>query len=214
MKTALIAGATGLIGTSLLRYLLESNEYQKVITLARRHSVTAHPKLDEQLIDFSQLGDFSTNGKVDDIFCCLGTTIKKAGSKHAFTKVDYTYVQELGKWAEKNSCNHFSVVSSVGAKATSSNFYLRTKGQMEKAINRLSIPSIHIFRPSLLLGQRNEFRLSEKLSGKIMTIFNPLMKGQLRKYRAIQAHDIAQAMYNQAQKNIKGVIVFEGEKIK
>jgi uncharacterized protein YbjT (DUF2867 family) len=214
MKTALIAGATGLIGHSLIKYIQESDEYDKVIALVRKPSITPHPKVDEQLINFEQLANFITSNKVDDVFCCLGTTIKTAGSQEAFTKVDYTYVVELAKWAEKNDCKHFSVVSSVGAKADTSNFYLRTKGQMETAISDLNIPSIHIFRPSLLLGQRDEFRFGEKFSEVIMGLFKPLLIGGLRKYRAIQAHDVAKAMINQAQNNLIGVKLFEGTKIK
>ncbi|MCG8579625.1 MAG: oxidoreductase [Bacteroidales bacterium] len=214
MKTALIAGATGLIGRSLIQLLLESNEYQNVIALVRKPSLAPHPKLDEQIIDFNQLKEFSVEGNADDVYCCLGTTIKTAGSQEAFSKVDYSYVLELAKWAHKNMCRHFSVVSSVGAKVNTSNFYLRTKGQMEQAISGLTIPSVQIFRPSLLLGQRNEFRLAEKVSEKVMLLFNPLLKGRLRKYRAIQASDVAKAMYNQAQNNRIGIKVFEGAEIR
>ncbi|WP_430813605.1 NAD-dependent epimerase/dehydratase family protein [Carboxylicivirga sp. RSCT41] len=214
MKTALIAGATGLIGSSLVQYLLESNEYQKVIALVRKPSITPHPKLDEQLIDFDDLHNLFLESKVHDVFCCLGTTIKKAGSQDAFSKVDYTYVLELARWADKHECQLLSVVSSVGAKVNTSNFYLRTKGQMEEAISSLTIPTVHLFRPSLLLGQRNEFRLAEKVSEKVMSVLNPLLNGRLRKYRAIQAHDVALAMHNQAQNNVIGIKVFEGAEIK
>ena len=214
MKTALIAGSSGLIGGSLIQYLLESDNYKKVISMVRRPSNLSHPKLDEQIIDFDQLNRFFTQVKVDDVFCCLGTTIKTAGSKEAFTRVDYTYVCDLASWAKDHQCKLFSVVSSVGAKAETSNFYLRTKGQMEACIAQSEIPSIHIFRPSLLLGQRNEFRFGEKLSEKIMKILNPIMIGSLRKYRAIQAKEVAKAMYNQAQTNIRSTIIFEGAEIK
>lgn len=213
MKTALIAGSTGLVGQSLLQTLLESKHYNKVITLVRRPLAINNPKLISHSINFDAIHELNIE-EVDDVFCCLGTTIKTAGSQDAFTKVDYTYVVELARWAQKNKCRQFSVVSSVGASNKTSNFYLQTKGNMEVSIAQLSIPSIHIFRPSLLLGQRNEFRFGEKVSEKLMTVFNPLMKGRLRKYRAIKASDVAQAMFNQAQNDFKGVILFEGAEIK
>ncbi|MBK3517167.1 oxidoreductase [Carboxylicivirga marina] len=214
MKTALIAGPTGLVGQALLSFLLESNHYEKVIALIRRPLNNEHPKLIEQIIDFEQLENLRTEHTVDDAFCCLGTTIKNAGSKEAFTKVDYTYVIQLANWAERNNCRSFSVISSVGANSHTTNFYLQTKGHMEEAVSKLSIPSMHLFRPSLLLGDRNEFRLAEKLSEKIMYLFNPLLIGRFQKYRAIKATQVAQAMHNKAQEDIKGVRIYEGKEIR
>lgn len=214
MKTALIAGSTGLIGKNLLQVLLAGNRYDKVITLVRNPSAIKHDKLDEQVIDFNQINSFNANTVVNDVFCCLGTTIKTAGSQEAFTKVDYDYVLEIAKWAKINKCQLFSVVSSVGASSETSNFYLKTKGKMEASVQALDLPSVHIFRPSLLLGQRNEFRLGEKFSEKLMFLVNPLLKGKLRKYKAIKASAVARSMYNQAQTMIGGVVVFEGAEIK
>jgi len=214
MKTALIAGATGLIGQSLLHTLLDSKHYIKVIALVRRPLNIENAKLLESRIDYDNISELSINNKIDDVFCCLGTTIKTAGSQEAFTKVDYTYVVELAKWARKNNCQQFSAVSSVGATSKSSNFYLQTKGQMEDAITSLDLPAVHIFRPSLLLGKRNEFRLGEKVSEKLMLLFNPLMKGKLRKYKAIQAKDVAIAMYNKAQMGVNDIFIYEGAEIK
>ncbi len=213
MKTALIAGATGLVGQSLLQQLLQSDQYGKVIALVRRPSLDKHAKLEEIVIDFNFLGDYHTKIKVDDVFCCLGTTIKTAGSKEAFIKVDRTYLVELAKWANTHQCKLFSVISSVGATPDSSNFYLRTKGQMEADISALTLPSIHIFRPSLLLGQRREFRFGEKISEQLMRLFNPLMLGSLRKYRAIEASRVAKAMYQKAQDVSLGTVAYEGADI-
>jgi uncharacterized protein YbjT (DUF2867 family) len=214
MKTALIAGASGLIGQSLLQQLLQSDQYNNVIALVRRPSLDKQPKLEEVVLDFEQINRFQTDLKVDDVFCCLGTTIKSAGSQEAFTKVDHTYVFELARWAQDHQCRLFSVISSVGAAPSTSNFYLRTKGQMETDVMALKIPSIHIFRPSLLLGQRKEFRLAEKLSEKLMRVINPLLCGSFRKYRAIRAEAVAQAMYNRAQSQSDGTSIYEGAEIR
>ncbi len=214
MKTALIAGASGLVGQSLLQLLLQSDYYSKVIAVVRRPSLDKHPMLEETIINFEQINNFQTPLKVDDVFCCLGTTIKAAGSQEAFTKVDHTYVVELAQWTEKQKCRLFSVISSVGANTKTNNFYLRTKGQMEREVSSLNIPSIHIFRPSLLLGKRNEFRLGEKISMKLMPLFNPLMLGRLRKYRAISAKEVAQAMHDQAQNQQNGQMIYEGAEIR
>ncbi|MBS2212012.1 NAD-dependent epimerase/dehydratase family protein [Carboxylicivirga mesophila] len=213
MKTALIAGASGLVGQSLLLQLLHSDQYSKIIALVRRPSLGNHPKLKEEVINFEDLGSYESPHNVDDVFCCLGTTIKTAGSQEAFRKVDFTYVIELAKWAENKHCQQFAAISSVGASTNTSNFYLRTKGEMEAAISTLNIPAIHIFRPSLLLGQRDEFRFGEKVSEIMMRLFNPMMKGRLRKYKAIEASDVAMAMYNKTQHSIDGVIIYEGAEI-
>jgi len=214
MKTALIAGATGLIGQSLLQILLKSPKYDKVIALVRRPLNIENPKLLCLTIDFDTLSELQTEVQINDVFCCLGTTIKTAGSQEAFTKVDYTYVLKLARWAKQNASQQFMVVSSVGASSESSNFYLQTKGNMEDAIIKLDLLAFHIFRPSLLLGQRNEFRFGEKVSEKLMLLFNPMMKGKLRKYKAIKASDVAKAMYNKAQMDLRGNIVYEGAEIK
>ncbi len=214
MKTALIAGATGLIGQSLLKILLSGKHYSKVIALTRRPLHIEHKKLLVLNIDFNRIANFKVEDKVEDVFCCLGTTIKTAGSQEAFTKVDYTYVVQLAQWAKHNKCQQFSVISSVGASVQTTNFYLKTKGNMENAISELALPGIHIFRPSLLLGHRKEFRLGEKISEKLMLLFNPLLGGKLKKYRAIKADSVALAMYNKSQLNRNGTFIYEGDEIK
>ncbi len=213
MKTALIAGSTGLIGQSLLSTLLNSNEYEKVIAIVRTPLNIKHPKLIESIVDFNHLPDFSPPCSVHHVFCCLGTTIKKAGSKQAFLKVDYTYVNQLAQWAQEHHCEHFSVISSVGASPKASSFYLHTKGNMETSLSALNIRSIHIFRPSLLLGERKEFRMGEKISELLLVLLKPLLRGKLRKYRAIKASHVARAMYEHAQEKQVGISVFEGKKI-
>lgn len=173
-----------------------------------------HSKLEEVTIDFELIEQLKIEEAIDDVYCCLGTTIKAAGSKEAFTKVDYTYVVQLAEWCKNNGGQQFSVVSSVGASINTSNFYLQTKGQMEDAISALQLPATHIFRPSLLLGKRKEFRFGEKASELIMPLFNPLLKGKLRKYKPIQANEVATSMFKKAQMGVGGNFVYEGAEIK
>ncbi|MCU4175590.1 NAD(P)H-binding protein [Carboxylicivirga sp. N1Y90] len=213
MKTALIAGATGLIGQAILKQLLDCKRYHKVIALVRRPLDLNHPKLEELEIDFNQVDNFKASEAVTDVFCCLGTTIKTAGSKEAFTKVDYTYVVELANWAKQNGSQLFSVVSSVGATPNTSNFYLLTKGKMETEVSSIGLETVHIFRPSLLIGKRNEFRFGEKVSEVLMTLFQPLLVGRFRKFRAIKANEVALAMCKRAQSEEKGKFIFEGDQI-
>jgi len=214
MKTALIAGSTGLVGQSLLVTLLEARIYHKVITIVRHAQAIQHPKLQEHLIDFNSIDELAIDENVDDVFCCLGTTIKKAGNQAAFAEVDYTYVVELAQWAKRHHCRQYSVISSVGAHARSRNFYLRTKGQMEEAVCSLQLPTVHIIRPSFLIGQRTEARFGEKLFAKIMCALKPLLKGRFKKYRAIQAHKVAFAMYHKAQLGATDIFIYEGTEIR
>ncbi|WP_430810319.1 MULTISPECIES: NAD(P)H-binding protein [unclassified Carboxylicivirga] len=213
MKRALIAGASGLVGQALLTRLLNSSNYAGVHALVRRHLPISHPKLTQELIQFKHLDRYSGPETFEDVFCCLGTTIKKAGSKKAFTEVDQHHVVRLGRWAKKQQCQRFLVISSVGANAQAANFYLCTKGQMENELRALQLPTLHIFRPSLLLGDRREFRLAEKLSEKAMYLLKPFLQWPWRKYRAIKASDVAEAMYRQAQDGRKGVWIYEGAKL-
>lgn len=214
MKTALIVGASGLIGQSLLRYLIDCKNYTKVIALVRRPLEQEHPKLEQQIIDFDKIDSYETSDKIDDVFCCLGTTIKTAGSKSEFTKVDYTYVTNLALWAKANKCRLFSVVSSVGANSKSSNFYLYTKGKMETEISSINLDSVHIFRPSLLLGNREEFRFGERISELLMKVLNPVLIGQLSKYKAIKAKEVAFVMCKKAQSDETGLQIFESNQIR
>lgn len=213
MKTALIVGATGLVGKHLLTLLLKSPKYKTVIALSRRSLNIDNDKLNEHIIDFETIDKLKFDIKIDDVFCCLGTTIKTAGTKEAFKRVDYHYVAELAQWAKQNNCEQFAVISSVGANKNTNNFYLKTKGEMEHFICELNLPVVHIFRPSLLLGDRKEFRLGEKVFEKLMVLINPLMKGRLMKYKAIKAYDVAKAMYNKAQHKQKNIFIYEGEEI-
>ncbi|MHC2990428.1 oxidoreductase [Pontibacter sp. HJ8] len=212
-RTALIAGASGLVGSHLLQLLLLSNRYSQVISVGRRELPLIHPKLDQQLVDFDDLKRYKSELVADDVFCCLGTTIKKAGSKEAFYKVDHTYVTQLAAITLEKKATQFLVVSAMGADAGSMVFYNKVKGEMERDVQQMGFPALHILRPSLLLGEREEHRTGEELGAKIMKPLAGLMIGPLRRYRPIQAETVAKAMLQAASSDGLGVHIYPSDKI-
>jgi uncharacterized protein YbjT (DUF2867 family) len=208
-KTALVLGASGLIGSLLTDLLLKSPEYSQVTLLLRRKTNRSHAKLRQEVIDFDAPVADKIRG--DDVFCCLGTTIKVAGSKEAFYKVDCTYPYEMARLARQNGSSQFLLVTAIGANSKSSIFYNRVKGEVEEKITSLGFPTFCIFRPSLLLGERKEVRMGEKIGGAITKIFSGLMIGGLKKYKPIQASKVAVAMGIIASRNLKGQHVFESD---
>ena len=208
-RNALIAGATGMVGASILKQLLDDNQYGKVIIVTRKPIDVRHPKLIQKQIDFDSIESLKLDSPIDDVFCALGTTIKTAGSQDAFYKVDYTYVVNLGKWCAANSVIRFMIVSAMGANEKSGIFYNHVKGEMEVAVSVLNIPQINIFRPSLLMGDRKEKRGGEKMAQTIMGALGFLFVGPLLKYKGIQADDVAKAMIKSANADVKGFTVFE-----
>lgn len=206
MKTALIAGASGLVGKQLLFKLLENPTYHRIIALVRKKLPIRHDKLVQMEVDFDKLYDYKYQLLGDDFFCCLGTTLKKAGSKEAFYKVDYNYCYELAKIAVENKAQNFLLVSAVGADAASTIFYSRVKGELERDIQALPIQHIHIFHPSLLVGNRLEHRLGEKLGIGLAKVVSPLLTGSLKKYKPIEATKVANALINAAQQVPNGQV--------
>lgn len=212
-RTAILLGATGLVGGHCLRLLLEDKAYARVVSLGRRKRGVEHAKLEEQLIDFERLEDYRQFFRGDDLFCCLGTTIKKAGSQAAFRQIDFTYVKESARLASENGTRQFLLVSALGANSRSSVFYNRTKGEVEEAVAELPFHGVQIFRPSLLLGERAEFRPGERVAERVMKLFSFLLAGPLRKYRAVHARSVARAMIKVAAERPAGVNVFESDRI-
>ncbi|MFC7440561.1 oxidoreductase [Laceyella putida] len=208
-KTALVLGATGLIGSHVTQLLLKDNRYKEVRLLVRKSTGIHHPKCREHLIDFADLESKPPLFAVDDLFCCLGTTMKKAQSKEAFRLVDYTYPLQVGQLAKSQGIQSYSLISSIGANPRSPFFYTRTKGELEEALTALDLPALHIFRPSLLLGERQETRLMEDLAQRLTPALNPLLVGPLRAYRPIKEATVAQAMVYQAQSGLTGTHVVE-----
>lgn len=213
-KTALVLGASGLVGSHCLQLLLDNAAYDKIIVWLRKPLPVQHAKLQQEIINFDQLSPYADKLKnVQEIFCCLGTTIKKAGSPEAFYKVDFTYPHEIAKLAAQNGVQQFLIVTALGANSRSSIFYDRVKGEIETALGKLPLPGLQIFRPSLLLGERQEFRLGERIGAIVFTALSFAFFGRLRRYRAIEASVVAEAMIRIAQQNLTGVNIFESEKI-
>jgi uncharacterized protein YbjT (DUF2867 family) len=213
MKTALIAGATGLVGSELVKILTESNEYKSIHVLTRKSLNHNSPKIVEHIIDFDKLTDFKPEIPIDHIYCTLGTTIKKAGTKENFHKVDFEYVFNLGKLAKEIHAEKFMVVSSLGANAKSMIFYSRVKGEVEAELIRLSLPHLFIFRPSLLLGNRSEYRAGEKTAASVYKVLSPIFSGPLKKYKGVEAKKVANAMMQTALKKEEPFIILESDEI-
>jgi uncharacterized protein YbjT (DUF2867 family) len=208
MKKALVVGATGLVGSNCLDQLLSDHSYSSVEIWVRNKTGKVHPKLIEKVIDFSQIYK-QTYNEINHVFCCLGTTRYKAKTKEAYRRVDVMYVIELAKWSEANKIESFGVISSIGANRYAYAEYLQMKGDMEENVKLCNISTIGIFRPSLLLGNRNEFRLLEKISVGVYNIFKFLLVGSLRKFKGIQAADVAKALIKVAKQNKMGITIYE-----
>lgn len=214
MKKALLLGATGLVGGNLLDLLLEDQDYGEVTIFVRRELELSHPKLRQIVLDdFQQMIQYEKEFSAEDLFCCLGTTIKKAKTKERFKQVDFTYPLLAAELAKKAGGKRYLLISSMGADPHSRFFYNRVKGEIEKAIQGLQFPSFFIFRPSLLLGQRKEFRLGEKLSAALSQPLSFVFIGPLLKYRPIQAKVVALAMHKMAQTYLPGTQIFENDQI-
>ncbi|MCB0519525.1 MAG: NAD(P)H-binding protein [Saprospiraceae bacterium] len=198
-KTALLFGASGLVGSHALEFLLLHPAYSKVVVFVRKPIEQEHPKLLQHVIDFDQPESWGQLVKGDDLFCCLGTTMAKAGSRAAFLKVDYSYPIQAAHFAIENKVHQFLLVSSVGADTKSPFFYSKVKGQLEESLQRLDFWSIHIFRPSILLGERNENRWGEEIAGRIGKVIDRFTGGILTKYKPIEADVVAKAMVAAAQ---------------
>jgi uncharacterized protein YbjT (DUF2867 family) len=212
-KTSTIIGATGLIGSHLLQQLQDDDTFKSVNILVRREVGYTHPKVKEMVIDFEDLEAFKSGIKGSDVvFCAVGTTNKKVkGDKEAYRKVDYDIPVYAARFAEQESCSQFVLVSAIGANSQSKNFYTRLKGQVEDTIKQLNIPSILFFRPSLLLGNRQEARIGESIGKWIMKPVSFLLPSKMK---PIQAADVAWAMQKASQSELQGVHVFHFQEMK
>ncbi|QJW88915.1 oxidoreductase [Spirosoma taeanense] len=208
-KTALVLGATGLIGDLLTHQLVDSPIYDKIKVLVRKSLTWQHPRLQEIQFDFDHPNGLVT--QADDIYCCLGTTMKKAGSQEAFQKVDYRYPMDIARLGLANGATQFAIVTAMGADTESSFFYNRVKGEVERDLAALDYPTLLIFRPSLLLGNRKgETRLGERLAEGAMRLFSPLIPA---KYKGVQASKVANAMLTTMQQGLTGKRIFESDSL-
>ncbi len=204
-RTALLAGATGLVGSHILQRLLADSAWTRVVTIGRRLIPQRHDKLEQRIVDFDSLIDLP---HVDDVFSCLGTTIKKAGSQEAFRRVDHDYGVALAQAGLRAGATQFLLVSAIGADPESRVFYSRVKGETEADVRKLPYPATQIFRPSLLLGERAEFRLGERIAMMAAPLLSSLLFGRLRRYRPMHADVVARAMTRIALEAPRGPNVF------
>jgi uncharacterized protein YbjT (DUF2867 family) len=207
-RTALIAGASGLVGGECLQRLLASETYAKVTVVTRRSlgAAARHPKLREIVVDFARLDSVGDELRADHVFCALGTTIRKAGSQEKFRQVDFEYPRRLAQLTLANGARHCSLVSALGASSKSGVFYSRVKGELEDALRAMGWPSLCLLRPSVIAGNRQESRPLERL-GEALLRFGPAT------YRPVAAGKIAAAMIATAQREPRGVTILESREI-
>ncbi len=211
-KSALLLGASGLVGGHCLKYILEDAQFGEIRALVRAPLGIKHKRLREHIVDFNRVESFAGLLEVDDIFCCLGTTIKTAKTRESFYTVDFTYPYSIAREAAARGAKQFLIITAMGANPRSLIFYNRVKGEVEEAVRELPFSAVHIFRPSLLLGERREYRAGEKMAALISPLLIPLLAGPLKKYRPIRAETVARAMDIVAGAGLTGGI-YESDRI-
>jgi uncharacterized protein YbjT (DUF2867 family) len=212
---ALVAGATGLVGRRLVKLLLDGHIYDRVHVLARRSTGLEDERLVEHVVDFEDLARAGPLvGRVDHAFCALGTTIRSAGSEAAFCRVDHDFVVSVAEFAKAAGACSFVTVSSLGADSSSGNFYLRVKGETERDLEALGLPRLVILRPSLLTGDREEFRVRERAGKFVLGLVSPLLIGRLGRVRPVSDIEVAGAMLRLAAGDAEGTRIVESEEIR
>lgn len=212
MKTALVVGASGLTGQCIVRHLLEDERFSAVKIFVRRTMQLQHPKLQEYVIDFDNPQTWQAALQGDVLFSTLGTTIKKAGTKEAQYRIDHDYPLAFAKAAIANGVGTYALVSAQGANAKSSFFYMKMKGELDEAIERLGFGKVTIARPGMISGERGEKRAMEKFTLRLLNIINSI--GLLRSYRPIEADTIAQALINASCDEEKGIRYLNSEQLR
>jgi len=211
-RTALLAGATGLVGSHCLSQLLSDAAYGRVVAVVRRPLPMNDPKLDTRVVDFDRLAAADLP-PVDDVYCALGTTIRRAGSRDAFRRVDHDYVVALARRAAERGAARFVLVSAIGADARSLVFYSRVKGETDRDVVSVGFDAVHLLRPSFLVGERSQNRPGERLMIRLFSGLAPVLIGPLRRYRPIAAAAVARAMRVVALRDDRGVHVHESDRI-
>lgn len=212
-RHALVIGATGATGSALVEQLIADDKYDhihvlhyRITNFDGRPKVISHVVKLEDILNFRQIG-------IDDVFCCIGTTIKKAGSKDQFAHVDRDLVIKLGKWAKIDDVISFHVISAQGASEDSPFFYNRVKGEMEQALTDLNLHSLYIYHPPLLKAKRKEFRLGERIGIALMDLLGFLMIGSLKKFKALAVEKLASKMIFYAEKPEQGLHIISAEEL-
>lgn len=209
MKTALLFGATGFIGSHLLHDLLNSPDYSRVIAVVRKPLAVNHPKLTVLIGDLTSLPALKPQLVVDEVFIALGTTRKHTPDLAAYYKIDHDYPVAAAEIAKENGARSVFLVTAVGANAASSVFYVRTKGEVEQDILALDFEHTHIFRPSMILGERDEDRPRERLIIAVWNVINPLLVGPASPYRGLTGNDIAHAIARAARHQTEKVTIYQ-----
>ena len=199
LKTAIILGATGLTGGILLNNLIEDNSFEKIKLFSRKSVSIKSDKIEQYLIDVLQLEKYKNKFIADVVFCCVGTTAAKTKDIVKYKQIDYGIPVTAVKIAKENNIDTFVVISSMGANASSTTFYSKTKGEMERDVLRQNIKNTYIVRPSLIGGHRNEFRIGERIGKGVMSLLNPMFLGSLKKYKMIHPEKIASCMQKLAK---------------
>ena len=212
MKTALIFGSSGLVGSHLLSLIIKNNNYNKIKLFTRSETTISNSQIEIIKIDFNNLENHKDSIIGDDCFFCIGTTRKNTPDKNEYIKVEYNIPVEVAKIAKQNSINSFTYISSLGANPNASGLYLKNKGQAEDALKKLNFPKLSIMRPSILLGNRTENRFGEKIGIFIMKSFSPFFLGKMKKYKPIKVENVAKAMVNVVENDYQKII-FESDRI-
>jgi uncharacterized protein YbjT (DUF2867 family) len=212
-KKAILVGASGATGSSLLFQLLENKNYSDVLVLARRELRIQHTKLKQLIIDFDRVNDYAAEINGDVVFCCLGTTKSQTPDEQQYRKIDYQYPLDIARLAKNNGAKSYHLISFIGANKNSSFFYPRIKGELENDLRSVPFENIHIYRPFLLDAPRKDKRFTEVAVNVMMQIINPLLIGGLKKYRSIKAENIAKAMIRLSLEDRKGLFIHEPNEI-
>ena len=212
MKTALIFGSSGLIGSQLLKLILYNNNYSNIKLFVRSGISSSNSKIEIIKTDFHNLENHRQSIVGDDCFFCIGTTRKNNPDKKEYIRIEHNIPVEVAKIARENLIKSFTYVSSLGANLNALSLYLKNKGQTEEELKKLNFSKLSIMRPSILLGNRRENRIGEKIAIFIMKSFSPLFQGKMKKYKPINVENVAKAMINITENNYQQII-FESDKI-
>nr|WP_067056941.1 NAD(P)H-binding protein [Mucilaginibacter sp. L294] len=210
---AIIAGASGLIGSNLVNILLEAPQYAEVLVIVRKELPIQHKKLVQLVINFDELHKHAEVIKGHAVFSCLGTTKSQTPDKKLYRKIDYDYPLQLAQIAKQNGVDQYHVVTALGANKNSSTFYLKLKGELEDELQKQELKTLHIYQPSMLMGERERNHWLEKIATGIFKVIDPLLVGGLKKYRSIKGATVAHAMFKKSLESATGTFIYTSDKI-